>query len=170
MLFAQGVSKAVANVNEIVGPALIKAGIPVTSQKEIDDFLIKLDGSPNKSKLGANTIVGVSMVAAVAGAGEKGVPLYKHLAELAGVKPPYVLPCPSFNVINGGSHAGNKLAFQEFMILPTGASSFSEAMKLATETYHALKKVIQKKYGIDGAKFPIICMSYSDAPISHKRR
>ena len=80
----------------------------------------------------------------------QGVTLYQHLAELAGVKPPYVLPVPAFNVINGGSHAGNKLAFQEFMLLPTGATSFTEAMKIGTETYHTLKKVISAKYGIDG--------------------
>jgi len=85
-----------------------------------------------------------------AAAAEKGVPLYQHLAELAGVKPPYVLPTPALNVINGGSHAGNKLAFQEFMLLPTGATSFTEAMKIGSETYHTLKKVISAKYGIDG--------------------
>jgi len=79
------------------------------------------------------------------------IPLYRHFADLAGVKPPFVLPCPAFNVINGGSHADNRLAFQEFMLLPTGATSFSEAMKIGTETYHTLKKVIQKKYGLDGA-------------------
>ena len=125
----------------------------MTQQQEIDNFLIKLDGSPNKGKLGANAILGVSTAVAAAAASEKGVPLYVHLAELAGVKPPYSLPCPAFNVINGGSHAGNKLAFQEFMLLPTGASSFTEAMKIGTETYHTLKKVISAKYGIDGAFF-----------------
>ncbi|EMD33562.1 hypothetical protein CERSUDRAFT_159707 [Gelatoporia subvermispora B] len=145
----KGVSKAVANVNDIIAPELIKSGLPVTAQKDIDEFLIKLDGTPNKAKLGANAILGVSMAVAMSGAAEKGVPLYQHLADLAGVKPPYVLPCPSLNVINGGSHAGNKLAFQEFMILPTGATSFAEAMKMATETYHTLKKVISAKYGID---------------------
>ena len=80
----------------------------------------------------------------------QGVPLYEWIATLAGVSPPYVLPCPAFNVINGGSHAGNALAFQEFMLLPTGATSFTEAMKIGTETYHTLKKVISAKYGIDG--------------------
>ena len=145
-----GVLKAVANVNETIAPELIKAGLKVTQQKEIDDFLIKLDGSPNKGKLGANAILGVSIAVADAGAAEKGVPLYQHLADLAGVKPPYVLPVPAFNVINGGSHAGNKLAFQEFMLLPTGATTFTEAMKIGTETYHTLKKVISAKYGIDG--------------------
>ncbi|KIO27928.1 hypothetical protein M407DRAFT_243206 [Tulasnella calospora MUT 4182] len=145
----KGVAKAVENVNDIIAPALIDSGLVVTSQKEIDDFLIKLDGTPNKGKLGANAILGVSMAVAEAGAGEKDIPLYQHLAALAGVKPPYVLPTPCFNVINGGSHAGNKLPFQEFMICPTGAATFTEAMKIGTETYHALKAVIKKKYGID---------------------
>lgn len=145
-----GVSKAVSNVNDIIAPALIKSGLSVTQQKDIDDLLIKLDGTPNKGKLGANAILGVSIAVAEAGAGEKGIPLYQHLAELAGVKPPYVLPTPAFNVINGGSHAGNKLAFQEFMLLPTGAETFTEALKIGTETYHTLKKVISAKYGIDG--------------------
>ena len=112
--------------------------------------MIKLDGTPNKGKLGANAILGVSIAVADAAAAEKGVPLYQHLAELAGVKPPYVLPTPALNVINGGSHAGNKLAFQEFMLLPTGASNFTEAIKIGSETYHTLKKVISAKYGIDG--------------------
>ncbi|ODO07640.1 enolase [Cryptococcus wingfieldii CBS 7118] len=147
----KGVTKAVKNVNEIIAPALIESKLPVTSQKEIDDLLIKLDGTPNKAKLGANAILGVSMAVSEAGAADKAVPLYEYLAELAGVKPPYVLPVPAFNVINGGSHAGNALAFQEFMLLPTGASSFSEALKMGSETYHTLKKVITKKYGIDAA-------------------
>jgi enolase len=145
-----GVSKAVENVNKIIGPKLIESGLKVTQQKDIDDWLIKLDGTPNKGKLGANAILGVSVAVAEAGASEKGVPLYQHFAELSGIKPPYILPCPAFNVINGGSHAGNKLAFQEFMLLPTGAQSFTEAMKIGTETYHTLKKVISAKYGIDG--------------------
>jgi enolase len=145
----KGVTKAVANVNEIIAPKLIESGLKVTQQKDIDDFLIQLDGTPNKGKLGANAILGVSIAVAEAGAGEKGIPLYRHFADLAGVKPPFVLPCPAFNVINGGSHADNRLAFQEFMLLPTGATSFSEAMKIGTETYHTLKKVIQKKYGLD---------------------
>ncbi|KAJ9097432.1 hypothetical protein QFC19_006802 [Naganishia cerealis] len=144
----KGVFKAVANVNDIIAQELINSGLNVTQQKEIDDLLIKLDGTPNKGKLGANAILGVSMAVSEAGAVEKGVPLYQHLAELAGVKAPYVLPTPSFNVINGGSHAGNGLAFQEFMILPTGASSFTEAMKMGTEVYHALKGIIKKQYGL----------------------
>jgi enolase len=150
-----GVSKAVSNVNDIIAPELIKSGLKVTAQKDIDDFLIKLDGTPNKGKLGANAILSVSIAVAEAAAVEKGVPLYQHLAELAGIKPPYILPTPAFNVINGGSHAGNKLAFQEFMLLPVGAANFTEAMKIGTETYHTLKKVISTKYGIDGQCQPL---------------
>jgi len=96
--------------------------------------------------LGANAILGVSIAIAKAGAAEKGVPVYRHLADLGGVKD-IILPVPAFNVINGGSHAGNKLAMQEFMILPTGAKSFTEAMKMGSEVYHHLKNVIKKKFG-----------------------
>ncbi|KDE04923.1 enolase [Microbotryum lychnidis-dioicae p1A1 Lamole] len=145
----KGVHKAVANVNDVIAPALIKENIDITDQKKIDEFLIQLDGTPNKGKLGANAILGVSIAVAKAAAAEKGVPLYQHFAELAGVKPPYILPVPAFNVINGGSHAGNALAFQEFMLLPVGAKDFNEAMQMGTETYHVLKAVIKKKYGQD---------------------
>ena len=145
----KGVDQAIANVNNVIAPELIKSGIPVTSQKEIDNFLIKLDGTPNKGKLGANAILGVSIAAAKAGAGEKNVPLYKYLSELANTGAPYILPAPAMNVINGGSHAGNALAFQEFMIVPTGAKSFTESIQIGTEVYHTLKKVIKSKYGID---------------------
>merc|ERR1712093_411612 len=147
--FGKGVTKAVANVNDVIDPKLISAGIDIVDQEAIDKFLIELDGTPNKGKLGANAILGVSMAVAKAAAGQKGVPLYAHFADLAGVKPPFVLPVPAMNVINGGSHAGNALAFQEFMLLPTGAADFDEAMQMGTETYHTLKNVIKKKYGID---------------------
>ncbi|CAO3647241.1 unnamed protein product [Mucor hiemalis] len=145
----KGVLKAVANVNNVIGPALIDAKIAVTEQKAIDDFLINLDGTPNKGKLGANAILGVSLAVCKAAAGDKGVPLYVHFADLSGSKKPFVLPVPAFNVINGGSHAGNKLAMQEFMILPTGAKSFKEAMKMGSEVYHNLQSVIKGKYGLD---------------------
>ena len=143
----KGVTKAVKNVNEIIGPALV--GKDPTKQKEIDDFMIKeLDGTDNKGKLGANAILAVSMAVCKAGAAEKEIPLYKHLAELAG-NTKLVLPVPAFNIINGGSHAGNALAMQEFMVLPTGASSFTEAMRMGNEVYHNLKSVIKAKYGQD---------------------
>lgn len=113
-----GVTKAVANVNDVIAPALIKEGIDVKDQSKVDKFLIDLDGTPNKTKLGANAILGVSMAVAKAAAAEKGVPLYAHISDLAGTKKPYVLPVPFQNVLNGGSHAGGRLAFQEFMIVP----------------------------------------------------
>ncbi|KAI5710908.1 hypothetical protein M8J76_003938 [Diaphorina citri] len=144
----KGVTKAVGFINNDIAPALLKESFEVTQQKEIDEFMIKLDGTENKSKFGANAILGVSLAVAKAGAAKKGVPLYKHLADLAG-NSNIILPVPAFNVINGGSHAGNKLAMQEFMILPTGASSFSEAMKIGSEVYHHLKKVINTKFGLD---------------------
>ncbi|KAF8364054.1 enol-1 [Pristionchus pacificus] len=144
----KGVLKAVANINEKIAPALIAKGIDVTEQRAIDEFMLALDGTENKSNLGANAILGVSLAVAKAGAVHKGLPLYKYIAQLAGTDK-VVLPVPAFNVINGGSHAGNKLAMQEFMILPTGAASFSEAMRMGSEVYHHLKDEIKKRYGLD---------------------
>ncbi|KAJ2908070.1 phosphopyruvate hydratase, partial [Coemansia aciculifera] len=146
----KGVKKAVDNVNNEIASALIAANISVEDQRAIDQFMLDLDGTPNKSKLGANAILGVSLAAAKAGAAQKGVPLYQHFRDLSGRnKDKFILPVPAFNVINGGIHAGNQLAMQEFMILPTGASSFSEAMRMGSEVYHQLKNVIKKKYGQD---------------------
>ncbi|KAK2504962.1 hypothetical protein MC885_009519 [Smutsia gigantea] len=122
--------------------------LSVVDQEKVDRFMIELDGTENKSKFGANAILGISLAVCKAGAAEKGVPLYRHIADLAG-NPDLVLPVPAFNVINGGSHAGNKLAMQEFMILPVGASSFKEAMRIGAEVYHHLKGVIKAKYGKD---------------------
>jgi len=144
----KGVNQAVKNVNEIIAPALIAKGFNVKDQAAIDEFMIALDGTPNKAKLGANAILGVSIAVCKAGAAEREVPLYRHIADLAGHKE-IIMPTPAFNVINGGSHAGNKLAMQEFMLLPTGASSFKEAMKMGSEVYHNLKSVIKAKYGQD---------------------
>jgi len=144
----KGVSNAIANVNNILAPALVGKPLDVTDQKAIDKIMLDLDATENKSKLGANAILGVSLAVAKAGAAKKKVPLYRHLADLAGNKS-VLLPVPSFNVINGGSHAGNKLAMQEFMIFPNGAQSFSEAMRMGSETYQCLKSVIKKKYGQD---------------------
>merc|ERR1719198_2394102 len=121
----------------------------VLHQETLDKTMCDLDGTPNKSKLGANAILGVSMAAAKAAACGKGVPLYKHFAELAGNTGPMVLPVPCFNVVNGGSHAGNKLAFQEYFIVPIGADSFKEAIRIGCECYHTLKGIIKKKFGGD---------------------
>jgi len=142
----KGVLKAVDNVNKLIAPAV--KGMNPVKQGEIDSKILALDGTESKSKLGANAILAVSMAACKAGAAAKKVPLYKHVADLAGVKE-FVLPVPSFNVINGGKHAGNKLAMQEFMILPVGAPNFREALRYGTEVYHALKSVIKAKYGQD---------------------
>ena len=142
----KGVLKAVENVNDFISERVV--GMDCREQEEIDKAMIELDGTPNKGKLGANAILAVSMAACKAGAAAKNIPLYKHIAEVAGVDI-FVLPVPSFNVINGGSHAGNKLAMQEFMILPIGASNFREAMRMGAECYHNLKKVIKAKYGQD---------------------
>jgi len=144
--------KAVKNVNEIIGPAII--GRDPSDQRGIDDLMVQqLDGSKNewgwsKAKLGANAILGVSMAICRAAAAAQNIPLYQHIANLAGNRE-LTLPVPAFNIINGGTHAGNKLAFQEFMVLPVEARSFSEAMKMGTEVYHNLKKVISNQYGID---------------------
>ncbi|ORZ35148.1 enolase [Catenaria anguillulae PL171] len=149
----KGVLTAVKNVNEIIAPHLVSLSpaLDVTDQKKADEILLKLDGTPNKAKLGANAILGVSLAIAKAGAAAKGLPLYAHLYSLAYGKTAtkFVLPVPAFNVINGGSHAGNKLAMQEFMILPTGAKTFSEAMKMGSEVFHHLKSVVKAKYGQD---------------------
>merc|ERR1712212_1106709 len=144
----KGVTKAIANVNDVIAPALVKADLDPVEQVAIDTMMLKIDGTENKNNLGANAILGVSMAVCKAGAAHKGVPLYKHIADLAGTKE-VILPCPAFNVINGGSHAGNKLAMQEFMILPTGAASFTEAMRMGSEVYHHLKAVIKAQFGLD---------------------
>merc|ERR1712215_650460 len=144
----KGVQKAVHNINNMIAPELIKSGLKVTQQTEVDAFMNKLDGTENKSKLGANAILGVSLAVCKAGAAELALPLYKHIANLAGYNQ-VILPCPAFNVINGGTHAGNKLAMQEFMILPTGASTFTEAMRMGSEVYHHLKSVIKGRFGQD---------------------
>lgn len=144
----KGVLQAVENVNSVIAPALIAKNIDVTKQEEVDKLMLELDGTENKSKLGANAILGVSLAVCKAGAAHKELPLYRHIANLAG-NSTVILPCPAFNVINGGKHAGNKLAMQEFMILPTGASSFREAMQIGAEVYHNLKSVVKQRYGQD---------------------
>jgi len=144
----KSVLKAVENVNNIIGPALVSKDLDPIEQRAIDDLMLALDGTDNKSSLGANAILGVSMAVCKAGAAHKGVPLYRHIADLAGVQN-VLMPVPAFNIINGGSHAGNKLAMQEFMILPVGASSFTHAMQMGTEIYHHLSALIKAKYGLD---------------------
>jgi enolase len=142
----KGVKKAVENVTSFIAPKVI--GQDCTNQEEIDNLMLSLDGTDNKSKLGANAILGVSMAVCKAGAMCKNTPLYKHIAELASVKD-FVMPVPSMNVINGGKHAGNKLDIQEYMIMPIGAKSFREAMRMGAEVYQHLKKIIKERHGID---------------------
>ncbi|KAJ7557803.1 hypothetical protein O6H91_04G011100 [Diphasiastrum complanatum] len=142
----KGVLQAVANINNVIAPKLV--GLDTRDQEDLDRIMLELDGTPNKSKLGANAILGVSLSACRAGAGAEGIPLYKHIQAIAGTKE-LVMPVPALNVINGGSHAGNKLAMQEFMILPVGATSFSEALKMGCEVYQVLKSIIKKRYGQD---------------------
>ena len=150
----KGVLKAVENVNKIIAPALI--GKDPKNQVKLDKFMVQeLDGTKNefgwcKKKLGANAILAVSMALARAGAHAAGMPLYEWIARLSGNPTnKYIMPVPSLNVINGGSHAGNQLAVQEFMLLPTGARSFRESIRMGAEVYQNLKVVIKKKYGLN---------------------
>ncbi len=137
----KGVLKAVSNVNDRIRSRVI--GKDARAQREIDELMIALDGTPNKKRLGANAILGVSMAVAKAAASSQGKPSYKYLRDL----PSYKLPVPMMNVINGGKHAGNKLAVQEFQIEPVGASSCSEAIRIGDEVYHSLGSVLKAKYG-----------------------
>lgn len=143
----KGVQIAVANVNDVIAPAVIKAKLNEADQRAVDDFLLKLDGTENKSKLGANAILGVSLAVARAGAAAKGIPLYQYLQEVSGTKTPYVLPVPFLNVLNGGSHAGGALAIQEFMLAPLEFERYSDALRAGAETYQHLKKLAAKAYG-----------------------
>lgn len=136
----KGVLKAVDNVNNVIAPALI-GKYSVTDQAEIDRVMIELDGTENKSKLGANAILGVSMAVAHAAADYHGLPLYKYLGG-ANAKQ---LPTPMMNILNGGSHADNSVDFQEFMIMPVGAPTFKEAIRMGAEVFHSLKKVLHDK-------------------------
>ena len=135
----RGVLKAVQNVNEHIAKELI--GISVYEQTLIDNLLLKLDGTENKSKLGANATLAVSMAVAKAAAEEAGLPLFRYLGGVNGS----VLPMPMMNIINGGAHADNKIDFQEFMIIPVGAPNFSEGLRWGVEVFHHLKSVLKKK-------------------------
>ena len=135
----KGVLKAVANVNNTIAPALL--GYDVADQTGIDEMMIQLDGTANKGKLGANAILAVSMAVAKAAAEEASLPLYRYI----GGTNAKVLPIPMMNILNGGAHADNKIDFQEFMVMPVGASSFSEGLRWGVEIFHALKTVLKKK-------------------------
>ena len=135
----KGVTKAVDNVNDIIAEALI--GLEATRQTEIDEMLVRLDGTPNKGRLGANAILGVSMAVARAAASSVGLPLYLYLGGVAAKE----LPVPMMNILNGGEHADNNVDIQEFMIMPVGAKSFSEALRMNAEIYHNLKALLKEK-------------------------
>merc|ERR1712150_259461 len=143
----KGCLKAVENVNTVLSAAV--TGLDAADQRAVDDAMLAADGTPNKGNLGANAILGVSLAVAKAGAGARKEPLYQHYADIAGNPTPDTLPVPCFNVINGGEHAGNKLAFQEFFVIPTGAETFTESMEIGCEVFHNLKSVIKKKFGGD---------------------
>ena len=135
----KGVSKAVENVNEVIAPEL--EGMDATEQREIDNAMLVLDGTPTKSKLGANAVLAVSMAAARAVADHLGIELYQYLGGFtAGL-----LPTPMMNILNGGAHADNNVDFQEFMVMPVGAPSFREALRWGVETFHVLKSVLKKR-------------------------
>ncbi len=135
----KGVSKAVSNVAKTIAPRLI--GVDAVNQAEVDHVMISLDGTPNKGRLGANAILGVSLAVARSAAAETGQPLYRYLGGAAG----RTLPVPMMNIINGGAHADNRLDLQEFMIMPIGAERFSEALRMATEVFHTLKALLKKR-------------------------
>lgn len=138
----KGVSTAVKNVNEIIAPAII--GMDASHQTEIDEKMLALDGTPNKARLGANAILAVSMAVAHAVAAAKKIPLYKYIAEIYGNANPCILPRPMMNIINGGMHADNGLDAQEFMIIPNGAKSESQAIRMGSEIFHNLKSILKK--------------------------
>lgn len=135
----KGVLQAVKNVNEVIAPEIV--GLDATAQVEIDNLMLALDGTPNKSKLGANAILGVSMAVAKAAAKALKLPLYKYLGGVNAKE----LPVPMMNILNGGEHADNNVDIQEFMIMPVGATSFREALRMNTEIYHQLKSVLKSK-------------------------
>jgi enolase len=137
----KGVQTAVKNIRDIITPKLV--GKNVKKQRNLDKLMIDLDATENKSKLGANAILGVSLAAAKAAANTAGISLYNYL----GGEEARILPVPLINVINGGIHAGNKLSVQEFLILPLGAATFSDALRIGVEVYHALKTVLREQYG-----------------------
>jgi enolase len=140
----KGVLKAVENVNKIIAPKII--GLHAMDQIGIDQVMIELDGTPNKGKLGANAILGVSMAVAHAAADELGIPLYMYLGGFNAKK----LPIPMMNILNGGKHADNNVDIQEFMVMPIGATSFAEALRCGAEIFHSLKKILQSK-GLNSA-------------------
>ncbi|OIM99965.1 phosphopyruvate hydratase [Idiomarina sp. MD25a] len=139
----KGVEQAVANINGAIAEAL--NGAEAVNQNAIDEIMLRLDGTDNKEKLGANAILAVSLAVAKAAAAYKNMPLYQHIAELNNTPETYSMPLPMMNILNGGEHADNNVDIQEFMIQPVGASSFKEGLRMGAEIFHALKKVLQQR-------------------------
>ncbi|MCK7458748.1 phosphopyruvate hydratase [Idiomarina aminovorans] len=139
----KGVETAVANINGAIAEAL--DGIDAVNQEAVDNIMLKLDGTDNKEKLGANAILAVSLAVAKAAALSKGIELYEHIANLNNTSGKYSMPLPMMNILNGGEHADNNVDIQEFMIQPVGAESFKEGLRMGAEVFHALKKVLQKR-------------------------
>lgn len=139
----KGVLNAVANINGAIADAL--EGVDATDQQALDDIMLKLDGTDNKEKLGANAILAVSLAAAKAAAQSKGVALYEHIAELYGQPGQFSMPLPMMNILNGGEHADNNVDIQEFMVQPVGAKSFREGLRMGAEIFHALKAVLSAR-------------------------
>src|SRR5713226_156267 len=144
----KGVLKAAANANQEIAKAVV--GLDAADQRALDKRMIELDGTPTKSRLGANAILAVSMAAARGAAAAQAVPLYKYLARYSSEKSANLLPCPMMNILNGGAHADSSVDFQEFMVMPVGAPSFSEALRWGIEIFHALKTAL-KKHGYSTA-------------------
>src|SRR5687768_3212750 len=138
----KGVTKAVANINGEIAAAI--KGKELT-QRALDEAMIALDGTPTKSRLGANALLGVSMAAMRANAAREGKPLYAHIAALAGNQSGYLLPVPMKNILNGGAHADSNVDFQEFMVMPLGFSSFSEGLRAGAEIFHALRSILKSR-------------------------
>jgi enolase len=143
----RGKLKAVENVNKIIAPKLV--GLDCREQERIDKLMIELDGTENKDNLGANAILPVSMAITKAGAASQNLPLYSYIGELYGISP-YKLPVPMCNIINGGKHAGQENSIQEHMLIPMGAKSFSEGIRMVSECYHHLASLLKKRYGAGG--------------------
>ncbi|MDO3383984.1 phosphopyruvate hydratase [Gilvimarinus algae] len=139
----KGVLKAVGNINNTIKPILV--GMDAADQRALDNAMLEADGTENKSKLGANAILAVSLAAAKAAAADKKIPLYQHIAEVNGTAGKYSMPVPMMNILNGGEHADNNVDIQEFMVQPVGAKSFAEALQVGAEIFHALKKVLNEK-------------------------
>jgi enolase len=160
----KGVLKAVENVNKVIAGAIIE--MDASNQTEIDSVMIDLDGTPNKSKLGANAILGVSLACARAVAETMGLPLYRYIGGVNATE----LPVPMMNILNGGSHADSNVDLQEFMVMPVGATSFSEALRMGVETFHALKAVLKSKgystsVGDEGGFAP--SLKSNEEPLEH---